>query len=114
MSRLPLEFLKHIHDELCYLDETSRMISHEEFSRNATYQRAFARSFEIIGGATKQLDDEFRKQPPKILWSYMAKMRDKLIHHYFGIDYQMVWHTVEEDVPELKASVRQILGQAQQ
>lgn len=55
MSPLPLEFLKHIYDELCYLEEVSQQISNEEFSINATYQRAFARSFEIIGEATKQL-----------------------------------------------------------
>ena len=111
---MPLEYLKHILDELCYLEETSQMISEEEFSKNATYQRAFARSFEIIGEATKQLNEEFRKRHSKLPWSYMAKMRDKLIHHYFGIDYQMVWRTVLEDVPELKASVRTIIVQAQQ
>ena len=114
MSRLPLEYLKHILDELCYLEETSQMISDEEFSRDATYQRAFARIFEIIGEATKQLKEEFREQHPKIPWSYMAKMRDKLIHHYFGIDYQMVWRTVVEDVPELKMSVQRIVDQAEQ
>mgnify|MGYP006275348891 CR=1 FL=1 len=113
MPRLPLEYLKHILDELCYLEETSQIISEEEFSKDATYQRAFARSFEIIGEATKQLNEEFRRRDPKIPWSYMAKMRDKLIHHYFGIDYQMVWRTVVEDVPELKASVQMIVEEAQ-
>jgi len=74
---------------------------------------SICQEFEIIGEATKQLNEEFRKRHSKIPWSYMAKMRDKLIHHYFGIDYQMVWRTVVEDVPELKASVRTIVVQAQ-
>jgi len=82
MSRLSLEYLKHILDELCYLEETSQMISEEDLSKDPTYQRAFARSFEIIGEATKQVNEEFRKRHSKIPWSYMAKMRDKLMRQF--------------------------------
>lgn len=109
MSLSPLEYLKHIYDELCYLEKARQGITSEEFFKNPTYQRAFARSFEIIGEATKQLDKTFREKHSTIPWSYMAKMRDKLIHHYFGIDYELVWLTVVQDIPELKNSVQEIL-----
>ena len=109
MSPSPLEYLKHIFDKLCYLEETSRQISEEEFCKSATYQRAFARSFEIIGEATKQLDKAFREKHSTLPWSYMAKMRNKLIHHYFGIDHELIWNTVQQDIPELKNSVQKLL-----
>lgn len=109
MSPSPLEYLKHIYDELCYLLETSEQMSAEQFSQSATHQRAFARSFEIIGEATKHLDTAFRDKYSKIPWSYMAKMRDKLIHHYFGVDYEMVWLMVVEEIPDLKKSIHAIL-----
>jgi len=106
----PLEYLKHIYDEMCYLEEISQEISHEDFSKSAMYQRAFARSLEIIGEAAKHLDKTFREKYSAVPWSYMAKMRDKLIHHYFGIDYEMVWLTIVEDIPELKSTVQKILN----
>jgi uncharacterized protein with HEPN domain len=109
MSRSPLEYLKHIYDELLYLDQTSRAISSEEFSANPTYQKAFSRSLEIIGEATKQLSPEFCESHREIPWSYMAKMRDKLIHHYLGVDYEMIWQTVVEDIPQLRDSVNKII-----
>jgi len=109
MSRSPLEFLSHIYEELLYLEKTSGEISGSEFSNNVTYQKAFSRSFEIIGEATKQLSPEFCESHPDIPWSYMAKMRDKLIHHYFGVDYEMIWQTVEDDIPDLRRSIEKIV-----
>lgn len=90
MSPSPLEFLQHIQQEMEYLEHTRSLISKEEFSQDPTYQRAFSRSLEIIGEATKKLDKEFTSRHGDIPWSDMAKLRDKLIHHYFGIDYELV------------------------
>lgn len=66
MSLSPLEYLRHIYDELSYLEETKLGITSEDFSKSSTYQRAFARSFEIIGEAAKQLDPEFREKYPAV------------------------------------------------
>ncbi len=109
MSPSPLEYLKHIHDEMSYLMEASARLSEDAFAESATYQRAFARSFEIIGEATKHLGEDFRAKYPAVPWSYMAKMRDKLIHHYFGVDYEMVWRTAQEDVPAIKELLHVII-----
>ena len=109
MSPSPREYLQHIQQELEYLQETSKLISKEGFSQDPTYQRAFARSLEIIGEATKKLDREFTDRHPDIPWSDMAKLRDKLIHHYFGIDYELVWSIVEEEIPSLKSKMAELL-----
>lgn len=64
--------------------------------------RATVRSLEIIGEATKKLPPDFRSKYPLVNWNEMAGMRDVLIHNYFGIDYDVVWNTIKNDIPELK------------
>lgn len=111
MSPSPREFLQHIQQELEYLEQTRSRISREEFSLDPTYQRAFARSLEIIGEATKKLDRGFTDRYSDIPWSDMAKLREQLIHHYFGIDYELVWSIVDEDLPPLKPKITELLQQ---
>jgi len=87
MSRSPLDYLRHIQDEATYLLAASRELDLETFMQDGTLKRAFVRSLEIIGEATKQLPDEFRERHSHVEWRALAGMRDKLIHHYFGVDY---------------------------
>jgi uncharacterized protein with HEPN domain len=64
-----------------------------------TLKRAFVRSIEIIGEAVKQLPDEFRSEHSAIDWRAIAGTRDNLIHDYFGIDYDIVWDIVTNEIP---------------
>lgn len=74
--------------------------------------RAFTRSFEVIGEAVKNLPDEFRIQYPLVDWKGYAGMRDKLIHHYFGVDYDIVWDSLQNEIPELKQWIDVIIETA--
>jgi len=71
---------------------------------------AVMRKLEIIGEAAKQIPDSMRQSYPQIPWKEMAGMRDKLIHFYFGIDYQLVWRTIKERLPQIKPELETILG----
>ncbi len=71
------------------------------------------RSLEIIGEAVKNLPEEFRASPPEVEWRPIAQIRDRLIHGYFGVDYQLVWDVVHEKLPELKHSIRRIIDSQQ-
>ena len=64
-------------------------------------QRAIERSFEIMGEAVKGVSKQLRDSNPHIPWSYMAKMRDKIIHRYFETDVYVLWTTIERDIPDL-------------
>jgi uncharacterized protein with HEPN domain len=101
-------FLIHILDEINYLVSTAD-ISYSEFKRNETLKRSFVRALEVIGEATKNIPDDFRKKHPQIPWKKMAGLRDILIHHYFGINYKMVWDVVKNQVPDLKTNIQSIL-----
>ncbi|WP_199316647.1 HepT-like ribonuclease domain-containing protein [Chroococcidiopsis sp [FACHB-1243]] len=74
-------------------------------------QRAYVRSIEVIGEAVKQLPDGLRQKYNTIEWRAMAGMRDRLIHNYFGVDYDIVWDVVVNKFPVLDAEIRLILEQ---
>ncbi len=109
MSRSAHEYLQHIIDETSYLILTSQGLSQDEFTQNETLKRAYTRSLEIIGEAVKYLPNEVRQQYSSIDWRAIAGMRDRLIHHYFGIDYDIVWDVVINKVPQLDVEIRKIL-----
>jgi uncharacterized protein with HEPN domain len=102
MSLSALEYLRHILDETIYLSHQTLDLSKEQFLQDETLKRAFVRSIEIIGEAAKQVPEDIRKKYPHIQWRAMAGMRDRLIHGYFGIDYDIVWDVVINKVPGLQ------------
>lgn len=109
MSPFPLEYLRHIFDETKYLMDRAEGLSKEEFIEDDTLKRAFVRSIEIIGEATKKIPSEFKEKYVQLEWRAMAGMRDKLIHDYFGIDYDIVWDVVTNKVPQLQQKIKEIL-----
>jgi uncharacterized protein with HEPN domain len=113
MSRSLPDLLRHILDEVNYLINDSKEISEEFFMRDDRLKRAFSRSLEIIGEASKLIPAEFKEKNPEIAWKLMTRMRDRLIHHYFGVDYSMVWDIVKHDIPELKSRIENVLRSEQ-
>ncbi|HEX8361412.1 MAG TPA: HepT-like ribonuclease domain-containing protein [Longimicrobium sp.] len=63
----------------------------------------------MIGEATKNLPESFRAAHPEIEWRSMARMRDRLIHGYFGVDHELVWEVIQTKVPALHERLEQIL-----
>lgn len=109
MSRSSLKYLQHILDETQYLTGKTEGLDKGRFLQDETLKRAFVRSLEIIGEATKNIAAEFRQRHAYIDWRAMAGMRDRLIHGYFGIDYDIVWDVVANKVPVLRQEIQQII-----
>jgi len=109
MSFEPRDYLRHIHLEAEYLLNASSGLTFDAFSSDETFQRAFVRSLEIIGEATKKLPLDFRAEYPDVEWRSMAGMRDRLIHDYFGVDYEIVWDVVRNRIPALHRQVSFLL-----
>jgi uncharacterized protein with HEPN domain len=101
--------LKHILDEINFLEESSEGIDFEDLMENREKQRAWLRSLEVIGEATKNLSNEFREKHPGIEWRKIAGLRDKLIHHYFGVKWEIVWDVVKNEIPDIKLNVGMML-----
>ncbi len=111
MSLSAREYLQHILDETTYLMMSSTSVDKAEFVQDETLKRAYVRSIEVIGEAVKKLPNELRQKYDAIEWRAMAGMRDRLIHNYFGVDYDIVWDVVVNKIPTLDAEIRLILKQ---
>ncbi|KKM17645.1 hypothetical protein LCGC14_1673660 [marine sediment metagenome] len=86
-----------------------KTLTFDEFQKDDKTSSAVIRKFEINGEATKNINDDIRKNYPEIPWKEMTGMRDKLIHSYFGIDYKLVWTTIKDSLPKTKTLLIKIL-----
>lgn len=105
----PTDYLRDIAENAAKAEAFTARVDFDEFLANEMRAYATIRALEIIGEAVKQVPAELRDKYPEIPWRAIAKMRDKLIHHYFGVNLGVVWKTVTEDIPPLKQVVEQIL-----
>lgn len=84
-------------------------VSQHEFLADATLKRAMVRSLEVIGEASKKVPAEYRQCHPDIDWRAIAGMRDRLIHDYLGVDYDIVWDAIVNKAPVLRAQLEKML-----
>lgn len=109
MKKDPIIFIKHIQNCITDIEHFSKGLSKSDFLKNNLKQSAIVRKIEVIGEAVKNLPRDFTKKYPTIPWEDIAGMRDKLIHHYFGVDLNKVWNVVEYELPKLKKEIQKIL-----
>ncbi len=84
-------------------------IEKNDFLKDEVLKRAFVRSLEIIGEATKKLPDDVREKHDKIDRRAIAGTRDKLIHDYLGIDYDIIWDIVTNEIPNLRTHIKEMI-----
>ena len=102
-------FLQDISDAVDAIIEYTENINVESFSTNRLVYSATIREFEIIGEATIHLSIELLNQYDVIPWQDLKDFRNLLIHEYFGVDYEIIWNTIKNDIPQLKVVIEQML-----
>lgn len=103
-----LAYIEHIIQAIEKIQVYTKDMSRADFNKNEMAQDAVIRNIEIIGEAVKNISEGLKSAYYEIPWRAMAGMRDKLIHDYLGTDIDVVWKTIEKDIPELEKLIRKI------
>ena len=85
-------------------------LQYDDFAQDNKTQDAVVRNLEILGEAAKSLSEDLRRRHDGLPWASIAGMRDRLIHDYFGVNLDIVWDVVKNDLPSLSERLVQILG----
>lgn len=101
-------FIEDIINSIKNIEEFSKNLNKEKFSKNKLRQSAIIRQLEIIGEAVKNVPSAFREKYPQIAWKDIAGFRDILSHAYFGVNLDRVWNIIENDLPKLKEEINKI------
>ena len=104
-------YLEHIREAIESIEEYLEGASYDQFASSKMMVDAVVRELEIIGEASNNLSDQFRKQYSDVLWRRMKDMRNFLIHEYFGVNTKVVWDTCKDDLPQLKSFIEKILDE---
>lgn len=101
-------FIEDILKSIKNIEDFTKGMNREKFSRNELKQSAVIRQLEIIGEAAKNVPVSFREKYPKIPWKEISGFRDILSHAYFGVNMERVWNIIEKDLFSLKKEIERI------
>lgn len=105
-----IELLRHILDETNFILDTTINKSDDQITQDPVLSRAVIRSLEIIGEASAKVALEFRSKYPHIEWRKMSATRNRLIHDYFGVDYDIVLDIIKNKLPDLRFDIEKIIA----
>ena len=101
--------LQHIFDAINSILIFTKDIDYNTYMADYKLRLALVKLIEIIGEASNGLSPEAIRRFPDIEWSILAGIRNVLVHEYFGIDYEIIWNSIKQNIPELKIKIEKAL-----
>lgn len=106
-----LTYLGDILDSIRRIESYTTSVSKEKFLENFMMQDAVMLQIETIGEATNNISDVFQEKHDSLPWPQMRAIRNRIVHDYRGINLNIIWDTVQSDLPALKEQIQNILGE---
>jgi uncharacterized protein with HEPN domain len=103
------DYLQDILDAVNAAIEFVEGMTFAEFEGDKKTIFAATRAIQIIGEAAKKIPDSIKAQYPEIPWKGMTGMRDKVTHEYFGVNLDVLWDTIQQDLPKVKDLMPEVL-----
>jgi len=103
------EFLLDMIEAIKRIELYTKELSYQDFLQKIETQDAVVRNFEIIGEAVKNISKNLKTKYNNLQWKEIAGMRDKVIHFYFGVNWDIVWKAAKNSLPQLKEKIEGIL-----
>ena len=103
-----LIFIEHILDSILAIENFSKNLPKEKLASSRLKKSAIIREIEVIGEAVKNISKNLKDKYKEIEWSNISSTRDKMIHHYFGVDLNIVFDIIKKDLPKLKKLIEKI------
>jgi uncharacterized protein with HEPN domain len=110
MQKSPSPYIHHIIEASTKISDYLEGIDQHKFSSQSMAYDAIVRNLEIIGEACNHLEEEFKSSHPKIPWSQIIGMRNKLAHEYWDIDSEIVWEAAAVESQKLKKQLLELLN----
>lgn len=108
-KRTNSEFLLDIKEGIKRIESYTKNTDYKKFLRDVKTQDAVIRNFEIIGEAVKNISSDLKKARADIEWKKIAGLRDKIIHYYFGVNWDIVWAIIQDNLPQLKRKINAVI-----
>ena len=108
------DYTDYINDILTSIEEVKDFtngMTIDNFLKDKKTSNAVIRSLEVMGEAAGKIPEELRAKVPEVPWAKMSGMRNKLIHEYFGVDLEIVWSVVQEELPPLESPLKKLLSE---
>jgi uncharacterized protein with HEPN domain len=109
MTRDYTLFVKDNLDAIRAIEKFAGNSNYKDFLKDDKTKSAIVWKIQVIGEATKNIPKTIREEYEALPWKFMAKIRDKIAHFYFGIDYQIVWQVAKEKLPEIRPAIEKML-----
>ena len=103
--------LQHIYDAILEIELYTQNIEIDDFLNNSMMRFACIKQIEIIGEASNHISEELQDRFEDIEWRKIVGLRNILVHEYFGIINRIVWEIIQNDIPDLKVKIENILNQ---
>ncbi|CCD29138.1 Conserved hypothetical protein [Candidatus Glomeribacter gigasporarum BEG34] len=110
------DYLAHILQAIARIERYCEDMADWAFLENELVQDGVVRNIEVIGEAVKNIErcnPAFIEQHPHVPWTVIYAMRNRVAHGYFKIDFSLIWHTVENDLPRLKQQIQELVMRLQ-